>query len=82
MTFEEESIKFLENHIDHSFNSVMQTHTIENLEWLDGEELNYLDREIGDPPEYRAFAHMQDDDSKDDSLIVLFPPFIPTGANN
>ena len=72
MSFEEESIKFLENHIDHSFNSVMGTHTIEHLEWMDGEECS----------EYRAFAHMQDDDSKDDSLIVLFPPFIPTGANN
>ena len=79
MTFEAESIKFLENHIDHSFNSVMRTHTIENLEWLEGEG---FDSEGGNPLEYRAFAHMQDDDSKDDSLIVLFPPFIPTGANN
>ena len=69
MTFEEESIEFLENHIDGSFGQVMATHTIEEVAWFTS-------------PEYRAYAIMNDDKTRENDMICLFPPFIPTGANN
>ena len=69
MSFEEESIEFLENHIDSTFVSIMGTHTIEDVSWFSH-------------PEYRAYALMKDDETRENNVICLFPPFIPTGANN
>jgi len=65
MTFEEESIKFLEDHIDNSFAHIMGNQLMDNLEWLE-------------QPEYRPFAYMCDHDEKPSNLICLFPPFIPS----
>ena len=67
MTFEEESIEFLEKHIDYSFPHIMSGQVMESLEWLE-------------QPEYRPFAYMCDHDEKPSNLICLFPPFIPSGS--
>ncbi len=67
MTFEEESIKFLEDHIDNSFADIMSGQLMDSLEWLE-------------QPNYRAFAYMCDNDEKPNNLICLFPPFIPSGS--
>ena len=67
MTFEEESIEFLEKHIDTSFIHIMSDRVMDSLEWLE-------------QPEYRPFAYMCDKDQKPSNLICLFPPFIPSGS--
>ena len=67
MTFEEESIKFLEDHIDCSFPHIMSGQIMESLEWIE-------------QPDYRAFARMYDHNEEISNLICLFPPFIPSGS--
>tara|TARA_R100000664_G_C2696950_1_gene98803 strand:- start:512 stop:718 length:207 start_codon:yes stop_codon:yes gene_type:complete len=67
MTFEEESISFLENHIDNSFNAIMRDRVIQEIEWLE-------------QPNYRPIAYMYDENDKPSNLICLFPPFFPSGT--
>lgn len=67
MTFEAESIAFLEKHIDNSFNHIMATQVIEEIEWLE-------------QPNYRPIAYMYDENDEPSNLICLFPPFIPSGV--
>ena len=67
MTFEEESIEFLENHMDHGFAHILSGYLMERLEWLE-------------QPEYRPVAYMCDNHENPSNLICLFPPFIPSGS--
>lgn len=69
MDAEDESVKFLEEHIEESFGAIMEEFVIENLYWL----------EQGDHA--RAVAEMfmlEDEDGETNrNLICLFPPFYP-----
>ncbi len=69
---EGEDIEFLQKHIDISFDDIMGERMIMDLEWMPTPD--------GDRP----FARMDDGETngKLSNLICLFPPFIPTGANN
>ena len=69
MTFEEESIEFLKDHIDASFNRLMSRHLITDIEWLEF-------------PDYRPVAYLEDDDGNDLNLICLFPPWYPSTEVN
>ena len=69
MTFEEESIEFLKEHIDVSFNRLMSSHLIADIEWLEF-------------PDYRPVAYLEDGDGKDLNLICLFPPWHPSAEVN
>ncbi|MBF93977.1 MAG: hypothetical protein CMH58_02310 [Myxococcales bacterium] len=67
MTFEDQSIQFLENHIDGSFQHIMSVQVISRLEWWD-----FIDSK------YRPIAVMYEEDQDYESnLICLFPPFVP-----
>ena len=73
MTNKDESVEFMEYHLDKSFKSIMADQIIQQMYWLD-----YSDHA-------RAVAIMYDPllpEDQDSNLIVLFPPFISSGANN
>ena len=63
MTFEEESVKFLEDHIDNSFAHIMGNQLMDNLEWLE-------------QPEYRPFAYMCDHDEPVLTTILHYLPLL------
>jgi len=66
MSDEDESVKFVQNHIDNSFSGIMDTQIIQEMFWLD-----YSDNA-------RAVAIMYDPALPEDeecNLICLFPPF-------
>ena len=72
MTNKDESIEFMEYHLDKSFKSIMADQIIQHMYWLDY------------PDHARAVAIMYDPhlpEDQDNNLICLFPPFIPSGAN-
>tara|TARA_R110000744_G_scaffold17129_2_gene46742 strand:+ start:545 stop:751 length:207 start_codon:yes stop_codon:yes gene_type:complete len=68
MTIEEESIKFLQDHLDVSFHETLEYGTIGELEWLE-------------TPEDRPMMTIEDANGKLTNLVCLFPPFYPTGTN-
>ena len=66
MEIEEQSIEFLNTHIETSFDDLMGDYVIEYIEWMDGAD-----------GEHRAYAPMMMS-----NIVTLFPPFFPSGANN
>lgn len=62
----EQSVKFVENEIENNYKQIMKTHNIKEMYWID--------TNIG----ARCVAHMHDPNNKEENLIVLFPPFVPT----
>ena len=64
MSVEEDSVAFLQNHIETSFSDLLSHFIITKIEWLDG-----------DKP--RPIAFLKDKESNKSNLICLFPPFIP-----
>ena len=66
MDIGEQSIDHLNKHIDEGFSEIMANYVVDYVQWLE---------EDGDV--YIAYAPMLNT-----NVIALFPPFIPTGANN
>jgi hypothetical protein len=65
--FEEQSVKFLHDHMDGSFQHIMDERIISRIEWLDNIDC-----------EYRPIAVMEEyEEDFGSNLICLFPPFIP-----
>ena len=62
MSIEEDSIAFLEKHIDASFPALLNEFIIERIEWLEFTEL-------------RPIAFLTDNKGNKSNLICLFPPF-------
>ena len=71
MTIEEDSILFLERHIDTTFNAILSKFVVNNIDWLS----------CGDnkDPVLRPYATLMEvlAPHKKSNLIVLFPPFNP-----
>ncbi len=73
MSDKDESVQFMEKHIDESFSGIMGDQIIQEMFWLD-----YSDHA-------RAVAIMYDPhlpEDQDNNLICLFPPFFTKDANN
>ncbi len=69
MTDKDESVEFMEYHLDKSFKSIMADQIIQEMFWLD-----YSDHA-------RAVAIMYDPhlpEDKECNIVCLFPPFNPT----
>jgi len=69
MTNKDESVEFMEYHLDKSFKPIMADKIIQQMYWLD-----YSDHA-------RAVAIMYDPllpEDQDNNLICLFPPFQPS----
>ena len=66
MEIEEQSIEFLNAHIESSFDELMGEYVIESVEWMEGAD-----------GAHRAYAPMMKS-----NIVILFPPFFPSGANN
>ena len=65
MDTEEESIKFLQEHMDTTFKDIMHTYIVKDLYWMDD-----------DPNNIRAIANMfHPENNSLNNLVVLFPPF-------
>ena len=65
-TFEHQSLKFLDRHMDGSFRHIMSALVISRIEWWGSIEC-----------EYRPIAVMYEEDQDYESnLICLFPPFV------
>lgn len=65
MDIEEESIKFVEEHMDTTFKEIMGAYIVKDLYWIDNE-----------PNNIRAIANMfHPENNSLNNLIVLFPPF-------
>lgn len=67
MDAEDESVKFLEEHIEESFGAIMEEFVIENLYWL----------EQGDHARAVAEMYMLTKSGHERNLVCLFPPFYP-----
>jgi len=65
MDIEEESIKFIQEHMDTTFKEIMHTYIVKDLYWMDD-----------DPNNIRAIANMFcPENNLLNNLVVLFPPF-------
>ncbi len=69
MSIEEESIKFLEWHIENSFSDLMEQNNIVDMEWDEGHTKG--------EQWIRAIARMSEA-----NVICLFPPFFLNRPNN
>ncbi len=69
----DESVEFVERHIEESFGAIMEEFVIENLYWIDD-----------DPSDIRAVAemYMLEDGAHNRNLVCLFPPFYPNKLDN
>ena len=63
----DESVKFVEEHIEKSFGAIMEEFLIENLYWI----------EQGDHARAVAEMYMLEDGAHNRNLVCLFPPFYP-----
>ena len=63
----DESVKFVEEHIEESFGAIMEEFLIENLYWI----------ERGDHARAVAEMYMLEDGAHNRNLVCLFPPFYP-----
>ena len=63
----DESVKFVEEHIEASFGAIMEEFLIENLYWI----------EQGDHARAVAEMYMLEDGAHNRNLVCLFPPFYP-----
>jgi len=71
MSDEDESVKFIQGHIDKSFSGIMEDQIIQHMYWMD-EPIGLTSR---------AIAIMYDPSLPEDeesNLICLFPPFQPS----
>jgi hypothetical protein len=68
----DESVEFLEEHIEDSFGAIMEEFIIENLYWL----------EQGDHARAVAEMYMLEDGAHNRNLVCLFPPFYPNKLDN
>ena len=68
----DESVKFVEEHIEESFGAIMEEFVIENLYWL----------EQGDHARAVAEMYMLEDGAHNRNLVCLFPPFYPNKLDN
>ena len=68
----DESVEFLEEHIEDSFGAIMEEFIIENLYWL----------EQGDHARAVAEMYMLEDGVHNRNLVCLFPPFYPNKLDN
>jgi len=64
MSIEEESIKFLENHLETSFVELMGRFALDKIEWLEY-------------PALRPIGFVLNADGSRSNIICLFPPFVP-----
>lgn len=65
MSIEEESVKFVEEHMDTTFKEIMSMYIVKDLYWIDD-----------DPNNIRAIANMFSPENNSlNNLVVLFPPF-------
>ena len=67
MDIEEETAKFIVNQMDDNFDSLMREYLVEDIVWMESVRGS----------EVRAYAPMMQT-----NIVALFPPFIPSGANN
>jgi len=67
MDIEEETAKFIVNQMDDNFDSLMREYMVEDIVWMESVRGS----------EVRAYAPMMQT-----NIVALFPPFIPSGANN
>ena len=72
MTDKDDSVRFIESQIDKNFSGIMKDQIIQEMYWLDYSDHARAVSIMHDP-------HLPED--QDNNLIVLFPPFIPSGAN-
>ena len=66
MDIEEQSVDHINKYMDGGFAEIMENYVVDHIQWLEQDEDKYI-----------AYAPMLNT-----NLIALFPPFIPTGANN
>ena len=66
MSIEDQSVNFVENHMKTSFNEIMSSRMIKDMYWIE--------TDIG----ARCVARMFEPNNREEKLIVLFPPFVPT----
>ena len=64
MTVEEESIEFLQTQMETGFQHLMSTMLVDEIEWLEFDEL-------------RAIARLKGVEGERSNIICLFPPFNP-----
>ena len=64
MTIEEDSVEFLQKHMDTSFAHLMGKFVVDEIEWLEWDEL-------------RPIARLRDLKDNKINIICLFPPFNP-----
>ena len=76
MSDEEESVAFLQHHMENSFPDLMSNYLVLDIDWL--EEYSGVDNGI------RAIARLAPPlfPQQAANIICLFPPFFPKGANN
>ena len=67
MDIEEETAKFIVKQMDDNFDSLMREYMVEDIVWMESVRGS----------EVRAYAPMMET-----NIVALFPPFIPSGANN
>ena len=67
MDIEEESSNFIVKQMDENFDTLMRDYMVEDILWM----------ETVRGQEVRAYAPMMQT-----NIVALFPPFIPSGANN
>ena len=76
VNIEEESVKFLEWHIENSFSDLMAQHIIVDMEWDEGHTKG--------EQWIRAIARLGEtiDGEIVSNVLCLFPPFFPKRPNN
>jgi len=66
MDIGEQSVKFVEKEIDKNYKQIMEKYIVKDMYWIE--------TDIG----ARCVARMFEPNNREEKLIVLFPPFVPT----